>query len=370
MERSFRILFVLEHFYPYVGGAETLFLSLTEHLVRCGCQVSVVTTRHLAQLPEYETYKGIEIHRLDCRNRFRFTYASVPTAIRLARKADIVHTSSYTAALPAFLASKVARKPLSITFHEYWGKLWFQLPYLSGLQRILYYTFEQLIISLPYDRMVAVSDYTQDRIQKRKRNAKVVRIYNGIDYGDWREKWNPSSQDFNVLYLGRLGISKGLNLLLESADHLLEESESTTIRLILPDHPRRLSEKIHEQINQLRNKERMVIIKSLPFPELKQQMCKASCIVIPSYAEGFGYVGVEAQAMQIPIVSSQCGALRETIGGKYIPMDTLTPEALTQALRKAQGQLWEIKEEKKFPLERTVNEYLNLLGDLVNEKAS
>ena len=38
-----KILFVLENFYPNIGGVETLFKSLTEQLVREGHEVMVIT---------------------------------------------------------------------------------------------------------------------------------------------------------------------------------------------------------------------------------------------------------------------------------------------------------------------------------------
>ena len=68
------ILFVVNHFYPYIGGAEKLFFELAVRLVEKGNQVSVVTTQHDNQLPRSEKVKGISVFRIPCRNRFLFTF--------------------------------------------------------------------------------------------------------------------------------------------------------------------------------------------------------------------------------------------------------------------------------------------------------
>jgi glycosyltransferase involved in cell wall biosynthesis len=46
-----KILFVLEHYPPYIGGAETLFGLLADQLVKHGHKVRVITTRFRSNLP-------------------------------------------------------------------------------------------------------------------------------------------------------------------------------------------------------------------------------------------------------------------------------------------------------------------------------
>jgi len=96
-----RILFVLEHFHPYVGGAEELFLKLTTALVNEGYDVSVVCTRHDSSVAQYEDHQGVKIHRVNCYNRFLFTLFSLPIVLKLARRSDLIHTTSYNSAVPA-----------------------------------------------------------------------------------------------------------------------------------------------------------------------------------------------------------------------------------------------------------------------------
>src|SRR6185436_95369 len=124
-----KILFVVEHFYPYVGGAEELFLNLTVSLAKAGYEIDVVTTLYDKTLQKREDYCGVKISRINCYNRFLFTVMSLPEIIRKAKNADFIHTTSYNSAVPSFLAGLIMRKKIIITFHEVWGKLWLRLPF-------------------------------------------------------------------------------------------------------------------------------------------------------------------------------------------------------------------------------------------------
>ena len=44
--------------------------------------------------------------------------ASIPLGIKLAKDNDIIHTTTYNAAFPAFLIGKISRKKIIITVHE------------------------------------------------------------------------------------------------------------------------------------------------------------------------------------------------------------------------------------------------------------
>ncbi|RME91864.1 MAG: hypothetical protein D6772_17720, partial [Bacteroidetes bacterium] len=126
-----KMLFVLEHYHPYLGGAEKLFRQVAEGLAAEGHTVEVITTRHQARLAREEVIAGVRIRRVHCYNRFLFTFFSLPVIWRAAKDTDLIHTTTYNAAFPAWLVGRLRRKSVLITFHEYWGKLWFSLPYLS-----------------------------------------------------------------------------------------------------------------------------------------------------------------------------------------------------------------------------------------------
>ena len=139
-----KILFVLEHFYPYIGGAEKLFYELSTKLAAKGFEVVVVTTWHDKQHPKHEIHRGVTIVRVNCFNRFGFTFFSLPKILRYGKGCDVIHTTTYNAALPALLAGKLMGKKVFVTFHEVWGSLWKQLPFTSSLNKNAFYLFENI----------------------------------------------------------------------------------------------------------------------------------------------------------------------------------------------------------------------------------
>ena len=148
-----KVLFVLEYFYPYIGGSEKLFYQLTKSLVRLGHDVTVITTRFDKTLAKREDINGVRVVRLNLKNRFMFTFFSLPAIISEAKKADVIHTTTYNAALPAYIVARLTGKKVVVTFHEVWGNLWFRLPYLNELQRRIYFGYEQLMLRLNFDQI-------------------------------------------------------------------------------------------------------------------------------------------------------------------------------------------------------------------------
>lgn len=360
-----RILFVLEHFFPYVGGAETLTYLLTRKLAAKGFEVRVLTTLHDKKLNKHQVIDGVQIHRIDCKNRFLFTLLALRPAAQLAGNSDLIISSTYNAAIPAWWASKRNSLPSILIFHEIWGKLWFRLPYLHLFQRIAYWAFEQLIARLNFTKVVAVSDYTKERLAKYFREESLVRIYNGIDYSEFEGyEWHPPDK-FQPLFLGRLGVSKGIDILIPAMDQFLERHPESSFRLILPDQPKSISQKIRGKIKGLGHRDRVDLLPSQPFAKLLEIMCTSSCVIVPSYSEGFGFVAVEAAALKVPVISSGLGALNETVSGRYITMPTHSSEGLVEALEWARREKWTESERAFFNLDDCTNRYISLVQDMI-----
>ena len=120
-----KILFVLENYWPHVGGVERVFKNLCEGLVEKGYKVGVVTHR-LKGTKRFETVKGVKIYRISCfDNRYLFTFFSFFKVLKLAKVADVIHTTTYNGAPPAWLAAKWLKKPVVITVHEVLGDFWY-----------------------------------------------------------------------------------------------------------------------------------------------------------------------------------------------------------------------------------------------------
>ncbi len=361
-----KILFVLEYYYPHIGGVERLFKALAEHLVNEGHEVMVLTNRFDKTLRKRESINGVSIRRLNFRNRYIFTFLSLPWVVKYARKVDLIHTTSFNAALPAYLGAKLLGKKSIITFHEAWGKLWFQLPFLSKLNKRLFYTYERLILNLGFDRFVAVSEYTKSSLKDSGvAENQLVKIYNGLEYNDLEREPKKTIAPFTYTFFGRLGPSKGIDILMEASTVFLRTQEDARLKLIVSTEPQNMLDYIKKTIAEHDLQERVVIQHHLSDESLKKELLSSSCVVIPSISEGFCFAAAETVAMGIPIISSHMGALKEVVSGDFITMDAYHSTALVDALTKAYKGKWQHEALRKFELKASLNNYENLYADIL-----
>jgi len=364
-----KILFILENYYPNVGGLETLFKNLVEDLAQKGHEITIITNKTDPTSQIHERSGLVTILRYNFINRYLFSFLAIFPALPQAARHDLIHTTSYNAGLPAYLAALFTGKKCIITFHEVWSKLWFKLPYFSRLQSMSHFLFEKLLLELPFDRFVAVSNYTRDQlIHAGVRDDRITRIYNGIDYSKYQQHGAVTSPTFQFLYFGRLGISKGLDILLPSISILRKEIMNFQVTIVIPKKPLRLLRIIKNKVEELDISDLVDFQHNLSEHELQSLVHSSQAVVIPSYSEGFCFVAVETMALNIPIISSHQGALSEVVGGKhlaYAPQND--PGALAAAMLLAIKGQWKQTPTKRFPISKTVEDYLHLYNQLLEE---
>lgn len=361
-----KILYVLEHYSPYIGGAEKLFNQLAESMAQSGHEVHVVTTQFSPELSTNEIINGVHVHRIKCWNRYLFSLLSLPKVISLARTSDFIHTTTYNAALPAWLGAKITRTRCLLTFHEVWGRLWFKLPYAGLLSKTLYYSFERIILALRFDHYIAVSQFTQDAlVAAGKPLARVTHIYNGLNYTRFEAYgWKAQKEPFSFIYYGRLGISKGLNLIFPAVNKLKTSNLQSRLTLVIPKRPKAFYERIISDIQRLDIGNVVDLKHELSRHELYSTISKSNAALIPSYSEGFCFTAAEACAIGIPVVHSGRGALKEVVGGRQVVMEEMTIEALTKAMAQAIKGQWHMTPKNVFEFDQTLDKTLALYSRL------
>ncbi len=361
-----KILFVLEYYHPNIGGVERLFKALTEYLADQGHEVLVLTNRYKRDLPKQEVINGVVVRRLRFWNRFFFTFFSLPWVIRYGRNYDLIHTTSFNAALPAYLGAKWLRKKVSITFHEVWDTLWFQLPFIGWLNSRLYYMYEKMILRLAFDRIVAVSKYSEQCLcDSGVEKNRISLIYNGLEYSKIDESKADDNELFTFAFFGRLGPSKGIDLLMQASMEFLNKVPDSQMKLIIGKQPTSIFSYVQHSINSHGLNDRIELLHQLSDRELQFELKSSSCVVIPSISEGFCFAAAESVALGVPIISSQRGALKEVVSGRFIAMNNYTTEALVEALKQAYKGDWTTEEIKRFQLSDSLDKYVKLYEDLL-----
>lgn len=347
----------MEYFHPYHGGVERLFQELSGAIAKeKDVKVTVLTADYSGLLKD-EAINGVQVIRIPCKSRYHFSFKAIQTAINLAQSANLIHTTTYNAALPAWIAAKVTSKPIILTVHEYWGKLWWQLPYLNVFSRLVFYLYEQFVLSLSYDEVVAVSKHTREEFLKRFPRKKVKVIYNGLALRHLKSK--PANDSNDYLFVGRLGVSKGLHILIPALKIACDKLH-IRVKLVVPKNPKKLFNTLLDQLQAPIAKGQITLFHGVDDEELMQIMNNTKAILIPSMSEGFGFIALEASMLDTPIIHSGKGALNEVCFGKVIEFKPYTVEGLIQALERSEAGDFDLIEPKKFALEDMTHAYLSI----------
>jgi glycosyltransferase involved in cell wall biosynthesis len=358
------ILFVTDFFKPHIGGVEKLFDSLTEKLAKKGDNIAFITWKYDRKLASYENLNGIKVFRISSPSRFLFSLFALPKIIKEARKADFIHTSTYSSALGSWFAGKVTKKKVIITVHEAWGNQWLKLPFLSWFEKRGFRWFEKWLLKLDFEKQIAVSDFTAKSLAEiGVPDKKIIRIYNGITYN--LPQWKDPGLPYTFTYFGRTGSSKGLDILIEAAEQFIVNHPHIRFKFILSPQSKKIFRIITQRIKKgtLHNSSKIFI--KLPYSLLLNELLQSNCIVIPSYCEGFGFTAAEASAMNIPIISSGRGSLNEVASGRIITMKELTASSLFEALEAALNNQFKEIPLRYFSVEDFVLKHISLYEKVV-----
>jgi glycosyltransferase involved in cell wall biosynthesis len=374
------VLFVLEYYPPHIGGVETVFKNLCQGLAQREHKVTVITSK-LKGAKSFEVDNGVIIHRVRVPQRgarYWFTFLSIPLVLRYARKAEIIHTTTYNGAIPAWLASKLFNRKCIITVHEILGVMWQAFQGISSLSARLHRLFERLIISLSFNKFVSVSEYTKGSLKHLGvSDKKTTVIYNGIDQG----LFNPNKmgnnkvrqqlnleKEFIYIYYGRPGISKGVKYLVQAVPLILRQIPNAKLILLLAKEPEAGYGSIKKLIKELDIEKDVLLLDPVLRGELPYYIAASDCVVVPSLSEGFGFTAAEACAMEKPVVASNVASLPEIVSGKYILVEPGNPHAIADGIVRVYKNELEETSKKIFSWEDCVDRYLSVYQEVLDGK--
>jgi len=374
-----KILFVLENYYPFIGGAEVLFKNLCEGLASRGHEVKVLTSLLPDTMPE-ENINGVAVRRIKLPSRGRrywFSFAAIPHAIKLAGQVDFIHTTTYNGAFPAWLTAKLRRRPTVITVLEIIGLLWAKLEGMNKLSSFLHKLLERIIISLPFDHYIAISRYTASCLQRYEvKDSRISVIYPGINYDLFdpanakgklvRKQLGIADEQFIYMYFGRPGVSKGIEYLIKAIPIISTTIANSKLLLIMSHEPTEGYRRIISMIKGLAIEDKVILIDPVPRHELPDYIAASDCVVVPSLSEGFGFTAAEACALHRPVVASDTASLPEVVSGKYLLIKPQDHVAIANGITAIYNNCYTSSEIKVFYWERCINDYITLYhGDLI-----
>ncbi|MBI2664963.1 glycosyltransferase family 4 protein [Candidatus Woesearchaeota archaeon] len=372
-----KILFVLENYYPHIGGVETVFRNLAEGLAKKH-EVTVIT--HLLKgAKKNEVLNGVRIKRISCmQSRYLFSFLAIPSALREAKKADIIHTTTFNGALPAWIASKIAGKKCAITVHEAWIGKWKEYTDMNFMQAAAHEFLEKLIYLLPFDKYVGVSNSTKQQLLGiGKRAEKTAAVYNSVDYNHFNPKKNNGGsvrkkyglqKKFVCLTYGRPGPSKGIEYAVKAIPKI--SIPSLKFVFILSRDRQYFSKlrKLKALVSRLSIADKALFLEPVPYNELPQHIKAADCVVVPSLSEGFGYTAAEACALGVPVIATNTTSLPEVVSGKHLLVAPKNSQEIAAAVEKIYRKKYDKSPLKKFLPKENIDGYMKIYEELLRWK--
>ena len=236
---------------------------------------------------------------------------------------DIVEGHSPKGALLGMIAAKLCGVPKRIYFRH---GLVYETSH--GLKRKLLIWIDKLT-SACATKVVCVSN---SLMQQSLRDhlcpaSKQVLLGNGTCGGiDTQKKYNPSSidpkklasyrsqyglseNDFVIGYTGRLVRDKGIIELIDAFDRLPEELHAKLLLVGMFEERDALPEHIQQRIVQDKN----IIFTGLVNTDMEYLYAMMKVYVLASYREGFPIGALEAQSMQVPVLTTRATGCVDTI---------------------------------------------------------
>jgi glycosyltransferase involved in cell wall biosynthesis len=312
-----RILLVNERLYPeFIGGVEKRNYDLARGLAGRGHEVT------LAGFGVANSFDGISVESL---GELGLLYSSdgrrsLKQALRFAwrllrldvSRYDVVETSNipYIHILPLAIRCWHARKPLLVTWYEFWGPYW--KTYVARSVVPFYRAVEWLTAQMG-SAVVSTSRLTASRVSAHRRTAVVDILPCGIDTQSIaRVAIGSRRSDANIVYAGRLIREKRVALLLEAFALLPAELNATLT--IFGNGPER--DALESAAKRLHIADRITFRGDVAdASEVWKALGEARVAVQPSSREGFGIFPVEALSAGLPVVygSGDETAVAETV---------------------------------------------------------
>lgn len=292
---------ISDDFLPAMTGVGVHLKLIGPELVRRGHQVSIITTRRKGEA-EIEYWEGITIYRVFTVKMYGF-YQGLPSlkkikAIFAAVKPDIVHHhyAGFMMKIVGRVAESLHLRQVS-TFHFSAEVLTQPLPMrpFRGLIRRLMTNCNNR-----FDLVMAPSQVLAKQIAKEGVTAPIQYITNPVIFQD-KTKVEPANRTsaFTILFAGRLGIEKNVELLIKSFADLLKNQPKAVLWLA-GRGPQEVS--LKKLCAELKVSNQVKFLGFLDHPTLAKYYAACDIFVLPSLLETQGLVAMEAMSFSKPII--------------------------------------------------------------------
>lgn len=293
------------------GAIERRILETAREQARRGHDVHVYS---VGEETETRAVDGVNYHFIRCRSKLPFKHIEFQhqtvRALKRGPKGGVLHFHSQPegALMSTFLSAK------TILQYDYYF-------FRGGRTTPLYYLYKQILRR--FDLLLPCSDYCLRESQGfwNLPTGKLKVLYNGVNTTQFQPDRNASQRERKelgiekrvILYVGRVCVQKGSDVLLEAMNRLNERRQDCQLVIAGPigqfgmkKDPEHWQERI-EKIGGF-------YLGAVAESRLADIYNLADVFVMPTRVhEMFGMAAAEAQACGKPVVASDCGGLKEVV---------------------------------------------------------
>ena len=316
---------------PLGGGGSPVTKSLSEELVKLGHAVDVVTMSFKG-LKQKEVINGVTIYRVPsirkeqgvcqthemlsyCYSAYRF----LPKLLKV-NKYDICHTHFI---IPTGIISYLNKNKIPYIITSHGSDVPNYNPDRFGIQHKLLNPFWKKIaknsecITSP---TVYLKNLILENYDSKDYDNKIEVIPNGID----PEYFNPQKKEDKILVVTRLFERKGVQYVIDA----MKDIKNYEL-VICGDGP--YKEQLEQQISKL-NVSNIRLLGYVNYEQLKNEYETSSIFVLPSSAENFPVVLLEAMASGCAIITSNVTGCPEVVGDTALLVSPKESEEIKEAL--------------------------------------
>ncbi len=353
--RSMKILHVIPTLNSQKGGPSKACFEMARSMVQRGHIVSIQTTTLLEPNPQVpalgkvEECDSVTIHRHPIRRPQAWAYS--PRLVRCLRETipsvDIVHLHSLYLFPTWATGRECARSSVPYILHphgsldswHYRRKRWKKKPVEVWFQDSVTRSAAAVQLATEKEKQEALP---------RLFGARTAVVPIGLDFCEYaqptRGRFRAAHPEIGgrpiVLFLGRLDLKKGLDLLVDAFAETLRLGCRAHLVIAGPDHG--MQKQVETWVEERGLRERTTLTGQVTGTDKLDLLADSDLFVLPSQTESFGIAVIEAMASGLPfVISDQVGVeaeIAQANAGWVVPTATAPlRDAMAEALRDAAG---------------------------------
>ncbi|GMK39827.1 glycosyl transferase [Paenibacillus sp. CCS19] len=339
-----RLAIFTDTYEPEVNGVARTLGRWTDFLRRQGIEVMVFAPD--PAMDNTSLHNSIQVQRFTSFPFFLYPECrlAVPNPVPVRRALQLFQPTLIHVATPFNMGlfgihyAKKYRIPLVASYHTHFDRY---LPYynLQWMAKLLWRYLEwfhhecrMIFVPSPSTKAQLVGrGWRGDRLDVWPRGIKTDQFYPGVNRAELSASYGITSEQFVVLYVGRLSPEKDVGIAIDAFDKF-RQSHPEAVMLIAGDGPS--AGELEARCTREQLPVRFLGFQSLP--ALRELYAAADVFLFPSATETFGNVVLEAMACETAVIGARAGGVADTLthGVNGLLCDPGSADAFADALER------------------------------------